>query len=292
MRSLYGFQSLSKPLKISCKGVFACRQRERANELRAAAAAAAASAAATKARRAAADAAERHLRRFRAALSDGLPFGVAIMLGAFAVGASQLGLLAPLLRRCRPLAALGPLTPRRPWALLEAAGVVACWAGAAGDLALAGAALLGGGWVVARTGLLGDGAHARPLVRIALGLGGGAGAAGFFAVSRVGGDAAAWLAAWEAWLALHVLAAWAAPGMLAWLMPLSSPAAHQDQQLVSQPSKVTWSRPWIGAGGLLVYHAAMVVVLPSLVGIAPFKGRLDPLELVSEGLRHWLWAWG
>lgn len=196
------------------------------------------------------------------------------MLGVFAAGAARLGLLAPLLRRCRPLAALGPLTPRRPWALLEAAGVAACWAGAAGDLAAAAACLLAGAWLVARAGLLAGEPHGRPLVRIALGLGCGAGAAGYLAVARMGGDAPAWLAAWEAWLSLHLLAAWAAPAVLAWAPPLLG-------------GKAGWA---LGAAGVAVYHAGMAVVLPALVGVAPFHGRLGPLELLSHGLRRWLWA--
>ncbi|KAK9819393.1 hypothetical protein WJX81_002255 [Elliptochloris bilobata] len=248
-------------------------QRERANELRAVSAAAAASAAATKARNAAAAAAEARLRRFRAALGDGLPFGVAVMLGAFAAGAMRLGLLAPLLRRCRPLATLGPLTPRRPWALLEAAGVAACWAGAAGDLAAAAMGLLAGGWLVARAGLLAGEPHSRPLVRIVLGLGCGAGAAGYCAVARVGGDARAWLAAWEAWLCLHVLAAWAAPAALGAAAPLDGKASCA-----------------LGAAGMAAYHAVMALVLPAMVGVAPFRGRLSPLELLAHGLRCWLWA--
>ena len=258
------------------------RQRERANELRGAAAAAAAAAADAKARRGAAEAAERQLRRFRAALGDGLPFGVAAMLGAFAAGAARLGLLAPLLRRCRPLAALGPLTPARPWALLEAAGVAACWAGAAGDLALAAAALLGGGALVARAGLLAGEPHARPLVRIGLGLGAGAGGAGYFAVGRVGGDAAAWLAAWEAWLALHLLAAWAAPSALAWLQSAGAPRAGAAR------APAGWGAA--GAAGLLAYHVVMALVLPVLVGAAPFRGRLSPQELVGGALRQMLQA--
>jgi len=100
----------------------------------------------------------------------------------------------------------------------------------------------------------------------------------------VGGDAAAWLAAWEAWLALHLLAAWAEPAALAWLQAAGAPGAGAGG--ARRPAG--WGAA--GAAGLLAYHVVMALVLPVLVGAAPFRGRLSPQELVGGALRQLLQA--
>jgi len=37
-----------------------------------------------------------------------------------------------------------------------------------------------------------------------------------------------------------------------------------------------------------VLFAALALALPALVGVAPFRGRLEPVDLLSEALRRWL----
>jgi hypothetical protein len=56
-----------------------------------------------------------------------------------------------------------------------------------------------------RTGAL-SGHAATPLLRLGVGLGCVCGFCGWVAVGRLGGDAATWLALWEAWVGVQVLA--------------------------------------------------------------------------------------
>ena len=150
--------------------------------------------------RAAHDLALQRTAALRATCSDTLTFGLAVMLAAGAHHALAHGTLAGLAPRCGGV-------PAWQWAAFWPVLVTQwawCWAAALADALLGLAVLFATPWLVYRSGLLAGDPQAAPLTRLLLGLGGACGAAGYLAVSKFGGDGAVWLAAWEAWVLLHI----------------------------------------------------------------------------------------
>lgn len=104
-----------------------------------------------------------------------------------------------------------------------------------------------------------------PVTKLFVGLGLVCGLAGYLAVGRLGGHGGAWLAAWEAWVALHVA---------------FSAAAHRMQRIQLRAAQGGGGAAAAGAarmyedgGGWL--PAAMWVLLgaalPLLAGTLPFR---------------------
>ena len=234
-----------------------CRLGAEANELRGQHAAAAERHADQNAARAAHDLALQRTAALRATCSDTLTFGLAVMLAAGTHRALALGTLAGLAPRCGGVPAWrwGGFWPGQvaQWSW--------CWAAALTDALLGLAVLFATPWLVYRSGLLAGDPHATPLTRLVLGLGGACGAAGYLAVSKFGGDAAVWLAAWEAWVALHIA---------------FSAAAHGVVRARIRAARAGGDAGEIYAGGHGGLTAAMWLLLglglPLLAGTLPFRG--------------------
>ncbi|CAL8468718.1 g8258 [Coccomyxa elongata] len=219
----------------------------------------------------------RQLAQFRSALGDGLLFGMAVMLASAAACGYVSGVGDLLFGHCRPMSSITAFSIFRPWAALEFGGVLACWAMAVSDVLVAALVMWLVGRHMAATGAL-VGAHGAPLRKLALGLGAGCGLAGYFVIDRLHGDWQRWLLGWEMWVALHALVAWCMPSLLRALaaQPYASRALGQAALTAgAAKGRVKWV-DWLG---LPLYHAMMVLIIPALVGFAPFSRRLSVQNL-------------
>ena len=195
---------------------------------------------------------------FRRLCSDTLWFGLSVMVAAGGHQALRRGLLAGLAAECVPLA----VAARRGWGLWAAwrgAEAAACYVLAAGNALLGLAVLFTAPWLLYRTGLLSD-YHTLPVTRLALGLGLACGGAGYIAVGRLGGDAPLWLAAWEAWVASHLV---------------FSAAAHRLNRVVIEQQQAGGKAGSIydARGGWLpaAMWAVLGLALPLTAGVLPFR---------------------
>ena len=102
-----------------------------------------------------------------------------------------------------------------------------------------------------------------PVTKLALGLGAVCGLAGYLAVGRLGGSAGTWLAAWEAWVALHIA---------------FSAAAHRVQRVRLRAQQggegaADAARMYEQQGGWLTaaMWLALGLALPLAAGTLPFR---------------------
>ncbi|KAK9914760.1 hypothetical protein WJX75_000214 [Coccomyxa subellipsoidea] len=246
--------------------------RAEANVHHAAQATAAQQASAVKQARFEHDLHSKQLAHFRSSLGDGLFFGMVVMLASAAFCGYWSGVGDLLFGHCRPMSSIGAFSILRPWAALELGGVLVCWAGALSDVLVAAAVMLLVGRHMATTGAL-VGAHGAPLRKLALGLGAGCGLAGCFVIHRLHGDSRRWLLGWEAWVALHLLVAWFMPSVLRALA--ARPHTGAGSGAIPPMGSASCRPKWVDWLGLPGYHAMMVLVIPALLGYAPFSRRLS-----------------
>jgi hypothetical protein len=164
----------------------------------------------------------------RARLADALACGLGVALLGGLWSGGRAGLFAAPAAACRVVAYGGPpgaaegSRPTLWWAVLARPGVAAasllesvaagaCWVGAWGRAVLGGLALAATARAVIGAGLAsGPGtahaAHASPLTRLGLLLGGAVGCGGGLAVCWLGGDGRVWATCWAAFVGAHALA--------------------------------------------------------------------------------------
>ncbi|KAL4448496.1 hypothetical protein ABPG75_005715 [Micractinium tetrahymenae] len=226
-------------------------------------------AAAAAARQAAKDAYRLSLERtaeFRRMCSDTLTFGLAVMLAAGTYQLLSRGLLAGIAASC---GSLGGASGSRwgLWAAWRAAEALACHVLAIGDALLGLAVLLAAPWLLYRSGLMSD-YHAMPVSKLFIGLGLVCGLSGWLAVGKLGGSRAAWLAAWEAWVVLHIALSAAAHR----LQCVGARAAAQQAAAGARAAAAAGSMYDGGHGWLpAAMWVGLGLVLPALAGTLPFR---------------------
>lgn len=80
------------------------------------------------------------------------------------------------------------------------------------------------------------------------------------------------------WVALHALVAWCMPSVLRAL----AAQPHASRALGQAPVAAGAAKgqvKWVDWLGLPLYHAMMVLIIPALVGFAPFSRRLSVRNL-------------
>ena len=95
----------------------------------------------------------------------------------------------------------------KPWHAVESLQTLWCQFVAFADLIVSFGVMLLTVWAVKQHQLLSN-SIAQPMTVLVLGLGAAGGTAGWFAVSKVAGDAIVWLSGYWLWIGLHVLCVW------------------------------------------------------------------------------------
>lgn len=110
--------------------------------------------------------------------------------------------------------------------------------------------------------------HAMPVSKLFIGLGLVCGLSGWLAVGKLGGSRAAWLAVWEAWVALHIALSTAAHR----LQRVGARAAAQQAAAGVAAAAAAGSMYERGHGWLpAAMWVGLGLVLPTLAGTLPFR---------------------
>mmetsp|Transcript_16316 Transcript_16316/g.48923 ORF Transcript_16316/g.48923 Transcript_16316/m.48923 type:complete len:796 (-) Transcript_16316:334-2721(-) len=139
----------------------------------------------------------------RAGLADCTFVGLALMSVALLYCGLKYGLLHVRLAACPSPAVPSSVSVFRPWEALAPLQAAACWLFTIGDVLFGVVLLLTAAFLVLKTRLLAGGYAMFPLNKLLLGLGVACGAAGYFAVGKIGGRRETWLLMWWSWIAVQ-----------------------------------------------------------------------------------------
>ncbi|KAL3137741.1 hypothetical protein ABBQ38_005005 [Trebouxia sp. C0009 RCD-2024] len=207
--------------------------------------------------------AQKQLQLFFERLADCLMCGLILMVAGMLYWGVTLGYYHGRLSECSGRRPGYLVKVWKPWHAIEALQTIWCYTAAFTDLLVCIGVMLLTVWAVKRHQLLSN-SIAQPMTGLVLGLGVAGGAAGWFAVSKVGGDAMVWLSGYWSWVALHVLCVWFVQDV------------HRG---LTQQAAGGFCKQFFAFAKMPLFYTSMGFVVPLVVAACPFW------RLIVVGLR-------